>query len=140
MAELVGKREERRGRCCLAAPKNSTGTVAVAVLACSIDADVGAALADAALAARPEGLMAAVVDAPDRLSSAHPAAAASGPPVSVEVQLQMSSAPVFVQYHEYFQKLHLDMQVGPPPHLAGRSEPGLPFDGLRPPSPTVAAP
>ena len=39
--------------------------MAVAVLALSIDADVGAALADAALAARPEGLMATVVDAPD---------------------------------------------------------------------------
>ena len=114
--------------------------MAVAVLALSIDADVGAALADAALAARPEGLMATVVDAPDRLSTANPAAAPSGPPVSAEVQLQMSSADVFVQYHEYFQKLHLDMQVGPPPHLAGRSEPGLPVDGLRPPRPAVAAP
>ena len=114
--------------------------VAVAVLAYSIDADVGAALADAALAARPEGLMATVVDAPDRLSTANPAAAPSGPPVSAEVQLQMSSADVFVQYHEYFQKLHLDMQVGPPPYLADRSEPSLPFDGLRPPSPAVAAP
>ena len=30
-------------------------------------------------------------------------------------QVQMSTADLFVQYHEYFQKLQLDMQVAQPP-------------------------
>ena len=38
------------------------------------------------------------------------------PPATSPVsQVQMSTADLFVQYHEYFQKLQLDMQVAQPP-------------------------
>ena len=44
-----------------------------------------------------------------------PAPVSPQPAASSVSQVQMSTADLFVQYHEYFQKLHLDMQVAQPP-------------------------
>ena len=44
-----------------------------------------------------------------------PAPVLPPPATSPVSQVQMSTADLFVQYHEYFQKLQLDMQVAQPP-------------------------
>ena len=50
-----------------------------------------------------------------------PAPVSPQPAVSSVSEVQMSTADLFVQYHEYFQKLHLDMQVAQPPPTQPRA-------------------